>query len=231
MSVKTFAPVLGKTIRVTALDKCGAPLDTESDGGFVATDGFISVTLSAEVEDGDEIITKKANGQLCVNEKLSAAFKRFTVEVELCGVHPILADWMTNAVKYSDGGSENIIGVTVPEGNIEQKFALELWTGISGVACEDGEESSGYFLLPFVNGGRFDDITVDGENAVSFKITDAYTKGGNDWGVGPYDVYNDGTADGPLPNALDTGDHLLMIQANVAPPANSDGVQDLPSQA
>lgn len=188
MSTRCFAPMLGKRIRVTTLDECGALPAVGTPNAVLSTDGFISVNLSAEVEDGVEIITKKADGTLCVNEKRANSFKRFNVEMELCGVNPSLLSMTTNAEVYLDWAS-NAAGFTVPEGTIAKWFALELWTGISGAVCVPGSESaSGYMLLPFVAGGVLGDLTIDGENAVSFTLTGAYTKGGNGWGVGPFDV-------------------------------------------
>src|SRR3546814_9780692 len=93
---KCFIPVLGKRIRATALDECGnlpASGDLES---VVATDGFISLTLTSEIEEGTEIITRKADGSLCVNERTSDSFKRFTLEMEFCGVDPDLLSLTTN---------------------------------------------------------------------------------------------------------------------------------------
>lgn len=185
MTTHCFIPVLGKRIRVTPLDSCGALI---SGGKYVATDGFISVSLSSEIEDGTEIITKKASGALCVNEKYADSFKRFTVEIEFCGVNPSLLALVTNAKAYNDYAGD-AAGFTVAEGAINKWFALELWTGMSGVACAPGaEEASGYILLPFVTAGVLGDITVDGENAVTFTLTGAATKGGNQWGRGPYSV-------------------------------------------
>jgi hypothetical protein len=216
-----FIPVLGKRLRVTELDVCGAPLPTT--GMYIATDGFITVTLSSEVEDGTEIIVKKASGALCVNEKMANSFKRFNVEIEFCGVNPSLLAMVSNAKPYEDYAGD-IAGFVVSEGEITGAFALELWTGLSGQACLPGQtgEASGYLLLPFVQKGVMGDITIDGENAVTFSLTGAQTKGGNAWGVGPYDVLiDDSTPPGvaaPLPTALDPYDHLLLVDTAVAPP-------------
>jgi hypothetical protein len=178
--------MLGKRLRATELDICGAVVASSK---YVSTDGFITVNLSSEVEDGAEIIVKKANGQLCVNEKQSDSFKRFTVEVEFCGVNPSLLSIVSNAKPYLDYAGD-IAGFTVGEGQIDKRYALELWTGLSGVACLPGQvdEASGYMLLPFVQAGVLGDITIDGENTVTFSVTGSYTKGGNQWGVGPYNV-------------------------------------------
>lgn len=225
-----YIPVLGKRIRVTALDNCGTPPAAAAVDSVVSTDGFISVTLTSETEDGTEIITKKASGALCVNEKQADSFKRFTVEIEFCGVDPALLALVTNAEPYLDYNDE-VAGFTVGEGEINKKFALELWTGLSGQACAEGaEDASGYILLPYLNAGVLGDITIDGENAVTFSVTGAYTKGGNNWGVGPYEVVMDDTdAAAPLPLALDPYDHLLMIDTALAPPPAACGAIPMPA--
>ncbi len=221
MPTHCFIPVLGKRLRVTELDVCGVPVP--ETGMQLATDGFITVTLSSEVEDGTEIIVKKASGALCVNERLASSFKRFNVEIEFCGVNPSLLSMVANATPYEDWAGD-IAGFTVAEGEISGAFALELWTGLSGQACLAGQtgEASGYLLLPFVQRGVLGDITIDGENAVTFILTGSTTKGGNGWGFGPYDVLIDNTvppgAPAPLPTALDPYDHLLLVDTAVAPP-------------
>ena len=76
------------------------------------------------------------------------------------------------------------------------------------------------------------DITIDGENSVNFTLSGAYTRGGNTWGVGPFDVVMDGASPavaGPLPTALDPLDHLLMIDTGVAPPPHADNPVVMPS--
>uniref|UniRef100_A0AAU7J869 Major tail protein n=2 Tax=unclassified bacterial viruses TaxID=12333 RepID=A0AAU7J869_9VIRU len=212
MATKCIIPLLGKRLRATELDNCGAVFTGAMQ---VSTDGFTSITLSAEVEEGTEIIVRKASGAMCVNERMPNSFKRFTVETEYCGVNPSLLAIVTNAEEYSDG--DDVIGFTVPEGEIRKWFALELWTGLSGAVCAPGsEEASGYMLLPFVAAGTLGDIEITGDAEITFSMTGGYTKGGNQWGVGPYNVY--GSPAGPLPEAVDPFDHLLMIETSVAPP-------------
>ena len=229
MATKCIIPILGKRIRVTELDSCGNPPPPLEPEAFVATDGFISLTLSADVEEGTEILTRKANGALCVNERQASSFKRFSIEIEFCGVNPSLLGLVTNAEGYQDYAGD-VAGITVAEGTIEKYFALELWTGLSGQACEPGaEEASGYMVLPFVNGGVLGDITIDGENAVTFSLTGAYTRGGNAWGVGPFEVLLDGSANpAALPSPLDPLDHLLLIDTSLAPPPEACDLQAMP---
>jgi hypothetical protein len=217
-----FTPLFGKRIRVTKLDECGNVDDSEPDCTQVTTDGFIEVSLTSEVESGTEIITRKANGNLCVNERQADSFKRFTLGLTFCGVDVDLLALTTNAESYGEDGQ----GLVVPEGTVDNKFAFELWTGLTGQACEPGvEEASGYLLLPFVNGGVLGDLTINGENSIDFTMTGAYTLGNNNWLEGPYDV----TEDGPLPEALDPLDHLLLMPTNLAPPPSACGCGPLPA--
>lgn len=225
MATRCFTPVLGKRLRVVSLDECANTPASGTQDAMAVTNGFISVALSSEVEDGAEIITKKADGSLCVNEMLASSFKRFSIEAEFCGVDPGVLSIVTNAEIY-ENYEAIAAGIVVPEGTIDKKFSLELWTGLSGEACAPGdEEASGYMLLPFVQSGVLGDMTIDGENAITFSLTGAYTKGGNTWGVGPFNVLSDEGGDpAPLPTALDSLDHLLLIATNIAPPASACGL-------
>lgn len=221
MASHCMIPMLGKRIRVTELDECGAVV--LGTARSVVTDGFINVTISSETEDGTEILVRNAAGNICVNEKLADSFKRLTLEIEFCGVNPDLLSIVSNAEPYEDYAGD-VAGFTVPEGEMNKRFSFELWTGLAGQACLPGQtgEASGYLLLPFVQAGVLGDITIDGENQATFSITGAYTKGGNVWGVGPFDVvYDDATptpAASKLPTALDPFDHMLLIDTAVTPP-------------
>lgn len=227
-----FIPVLGKRLRLTTLDECGNVPEAAAPDAFVSSSGFISIGLTAEVESGTEILQRRADGALCVNERLNDEFKRFNLTIEFCGVDPAMLAVATNAKIY-EGFTADPIGFTVGEGKIEGAFGLELWTGLSGQACEPGGESaSGYLLLPFVQKGVLGDLTVNSENSVTFSMTGAFTKGGNAWGVGPYDVLmDDSTPSAPsaLPTPLDPLDHLLLIETNLAPPAEAEGLQPMPA--
>ena len=213
MPTHKFAPLLGKRIRTTQMTEAG-----EMGENFIVTDGFITVSMSAEIEDGVEIIQRNAWGVLCINERKNPSFKRLTLEIEFCGVNPTLLSYVSNAVEYEDYAGD-VAGFTLPEGEITGAFALELWTGLSGALADN--DANGYMLLPFCGKGNLGDISVDGENAITFTVTGAITKGGHNWGVGPYDVVinadSAGVAD-VLPPALDPYDHFLLIDTAVPAP-------------
>lgn len=230
MATKCFIPLLGKRIRITILDECGNYPEPGTTDAVVVTSGFVTVSLSAEIEDGDEIIKKRADGAICVNEKQADSFKHFTVEMEFCGVNPSLLTMVTNAEPYEDYNGD-VAGFTVPEGTIDKAFAMELWTGLSGQGCGEGGSEYGYMLLPFIQAGVLGDIEIGGEDTIDFSLTGSYTKGGHGWGSGPYEVVLDGEdtpAPAVLPTALDPYDHFLMVTTGVEPPADDCDPQSMP---
>lgn len=223
MSTRCFKPIFGKRIRVSKMNACCVPA-TGGSCAEVTTDGFISLSLSSEVEDGAEVITRKASGALCINQKAPDAFKRFTLEMEFCGVDADLLSFMTNMTAYTDY-NDDVVGATVYEGTVEEKFGLEIWTGLAGEACPTGvEEASGYVVLACVNAGVLGDITIDGENAVSFTMTGAYTVSGNGWGRGLHEVVlDDGGDPAILPSALLSTEPMLIMETGVSPPPSACG--------
>jgi hypothetical protein len=222
MATKCFKPIFGKRIRVSKMNSCCVAV-TGGSCAEIITDGFISLNLSSEVEEGAEVITKNASGAVCVNTKAPDSFKRFTLEMEFCGVDPDLLAFMTNMTAYADYAGDKS-GATVYEGVVANKFGLELWTGLAGDACPTGvQEASGYIVLACVNAGVLGDITVDGENAVSFSMTGAYTVSGNGWGKGLHNVVLNGQTPAKLPTALLPTEPMLIMQTGVTPPPSACG--------
>src|SRR5690349_20147081 len=118
MATQCFTPVRGKRLRLTRSDECGRYPEPGTADSVVVTSGFISVTLSSEVEDGTEIIQKRADGTLCVNQMTAPSLKRFNVEIEFCGVDPGTLALVTNAEVYADYAGDDA-GITVPEGTVD----------------------------------------------------------------------------------------------------------------
>lgn len=214
MATHTYAPLFGRRIRVSQMEGSGA-----FGENFFVTDGFVSFSLTAETEDGAEIILRNAQNQLCINERLAATFKRLSVNLRFCGVNPLLYSWMSNAEAYEDYAGD-IAGFTLSEGEIVGNFGLELFTGLAGSLNDTN--ANGYALLPLMQKGTLADFEITGEDAADFTIQNMLSVSGNNWGVGPYDVMmNDAVppVPAPLPTALDELTHFLLIDTAVAAPA------------
>lgn len=228
MSSQCFSLVRGRALRVTKLDGCGRVI--LGAGSQVSTEGFISVGLTANTEEGETISVTNAAGKVCILDEPSPSFTGYSIEVSFCGVDPELFSLMTGQKVVLNAAGTDAIGFRMNSGiNLGDKgFALEMWSSVPVAACDSsGGASYGYFLVPFIQGGVLGDFTVE-NGAINFTLTGATSKDGSEWGVGPYDVVRDaGGLPGPLLEAIDPKDHLHMQLTTVAPPAPSCGATEV----
>ena len=144
---KCFSLVRGRSMRVTKTDGCGAPqMGAEAS---VVSDGFISVALTANTDEGTTISVQNAAGKTCILDEPCPTFTGYSVEVQFCEVDPALFALMSGQAPVSDadGGT---VGFRVNSGvdACGSGFALELWSQVPAGACEPGTgESFGYFLV------------------------------------------------------------------------------------
>lgn len=215
-------PFHGKKMRLTKLDACGAPV--EGTCSTIVTDGFITVTNSFVYRDPDEIEVVNANGDLCISERGRSQLKWIESQIALCQVDPDLINFVTGdpLVLNDATPTPDKVGYRVDstlEGTV--KFALELWTDLSGQPCDaEGNVQYGYYLMPFLGNGFFSDDQVfqNGELTVTLS---ANTIAGSGWGVGPYNVRADATLGTPEPllTAIGPNQHQHFEVVGIAPPA------------
>jgi len=218
---KCFSLVRGRALRVTRLDGCGVPV--LGPDSVIVSDGFITVGLTANTDEGTEINVTNAAGDVCILDQPAPKFTGYDVTVEFCGVNPELIAMMT--------GQKTVLNTATPpvavgfrmnsDVNADASgFALEMWSNVPAAACVAGQTGAqyGYFLIPFLKGGVIGDFTI-GNDAVNFTLSGANSKDGNGWGTGPYNVVNNATGvPSKLATALDPNDHLHMQITDVAPP-------------
>lgn len=220
MAAQKFSLVQGRVIRATRLDGCGRPQYGEC--ATVVSDGFTSVAATAVVDTGDEINVKKANGKTCVQKTPCPTLNGYTFDLTFCEVDPDLFAMFTNQDTVLDPRNGDAIGfrVDTTRSGCDAGVALEIWSEVPQVQCEGDEATGtfGYFLYPFLQGGVFGDITIEND-AVTFTITGAASKGGSGWGIGPYNVTLgiDGEP-GPLTEPITAGVHLHFQLTYVEPP-------------
>ncbi len=224
MSTKCYAPVGGHTMRVTTLDACKAPV-TDGDCPFVVSDGFVSVAVTANIDDGTAVEIKNARGNLCINRPAKPKIKNYSVTVNFCGVDPDLYSKFSGQDVVLDAQGD-VVGfdVDVELDTSVGGVGLEVWSEIPGAACSvtGGDGVWGYTLFPALQYGVIGDFTIE-DNAVSFSIS-GMTTVNNDWGVGPYDVQLDiADAPGPLVTAITPSKHLRSFRTEVAPPDTACG--------
>ncbi len=232
MASQCFSLVRGRAMRVTRLDGCGR-IDLGSRSQVV-TEGFISVGLTANTEEGETISVTNAAGKICILDEPAPSFTGYTIEVAFCGVDPDLFTLMTGQPIVLNADGTDAVGFRVNSAvRLDGSgFALELWSNVPVAACDaSGGASYGYFLIPFVQGGTLGDVTIE-NGAINFTLSGASSKDGSEWGVGPYNVVrNTAGAPSPLREPIDPNDHLHLQVTTVAPPTPSCGAVALGTEA
>lgn len=219
---KCFPLVRGRVMRATRLDECGRIKSAAV--GSIATEGFVSVALTANIEEGEAVTVVNASGRTCINDPAVPTFNGYGVAITFCDVNPELYAMMTNqSVVFDTAGLAVGFRVNSKVDISKANFALEVWSNVPGVACDPllGAGAYGYTLLPFISGGILGDFTIE-NGAVSFTLQNANTKDGTAWAKGPYNVINGvGGVAGKLLTDLDVNDHLHVQFTTVAPPTAS----------
>lgn len=221
----SFSLVRGRVARVTRLDGCGnrvlGPRST------VTTDGWTTIALTANTDTGEAISVTNAAGKVCISDTPAPKFTGYAVTVTFCQVDPDLYTLMSGQpVVLSDDGTETVGFQVNSDVDLDGSgFALEIWSSVPTASCgETGEQGYGYFLIPFLQGGVIGDFTVENA-AITFTLSNAASKDGTPWGVGPYNVVKDSSnVSGPLNNAVPDTNHLHMELTTVAPPAAAGAV-------
>lgn len=220
---KRFAPYKAKRLRATELDFAGRPV--YGADSVISTDGLVTVTMTANIEESEAISSTNGNGDICLSVPAEPKLVNFSVEGTFCNVDFALFEKLTgHPVVLNDDGT--IVGITestsisVADVNV----ALELWTGAnpSGSTRTGAQGEWGYIVLPFVRGGTISDITVENA-AITFGVTGMVTKDGAAWGAGPYNVELVGGVAAPLFDPLGTQDHRRIMSVEIAPPTAYEG--------
>ncbi|GHI91743.1 hypothetical protein [Streptomyces olivaceus] len=179
----------GVVMRATRLDPCGRPVYGVCNQ--VVSDGFVTVSMSAETEEGEAISVTKANGQTCINEAGCEQLSYYSLGMEFCEVDPDLVQIMNPSFEIYRDVDGNAIGWDDSvELRCDTGYALELWTNVYAAAdaCTGAGAQGqwGYLLLPWVVGAAPGDLEI-ANDAVSFNFN-GRTKVGSGWRRGPYNV-------------------------------------------
>jgi len=228
MVTKCISLVQGRVARFTRLDACGRPVYGEA--GQVVTEGFVSIAYTANVDEGEEINVPNAAGKRCVYVPAKPSFLGYTVEITFCQVDPDLFAMATGQRVLTDYNGD-VIGFTMNTAvdTADSAFALEVWSGapVSGGCSDDAEGNFGYTVMPFVQGGIVGDYTIEND-AVTFTISQAATKDGNAWGVGPYNVVlGPGGVPSPLFDPLEPTEPWALLITGLTPPEPECGARPL----
>lgn len=219
-----YKPFRGRTIRLLKLveDCCGLPAEDTVDS-IAVFDSFTTVSIEANIEDGDTAFERKANGDICINERDDDVLQDLTVTLTLCNVLPSAISMLTGWPTVTDA-DDNTVGFDIMEGSNPEQTAVEIWSGVAGLDCGEGARY-GYNVLPCTSGWNLSDsIEWAGIDTISSITLVGRTKGNHPWGTGPFAVQlDDGGDPGPLVDPIQNGGHARIMVTDVPPPAITDG--------
>jgi hypothetical protein len=212
------APIKARVARITRLDVCGNPVT--GTGGQVVTNGFIQIVATPEYEEGEEFLTKNANGDPCVNEKDPNFLKRVGLQIDFCQIDPDAVVLITGERLLVTGAATGT-GVAFGEGTLLSRFGLEVWQPVAGsAACEGGVPSYVYWVFPNVGNSMVSDFTF--ENATFTFVLEGDTKAASaQWGDGP------GATSWLNGNTIATDEHFAFNITTQPPPTAACGAQTL----
>jgi len=129
-------------LRITRQNECDVALGPLVPNSRIETAGFMTLSLSPDVEAGEDITTKNACGDICIRDKDCDRLKGFDLELTLCGVPPHVIEMLTGGTLLLDG-SGNVKGLAMRESKDAvclDSLALEFWSknADKGVCSIDG---------------------------------------------------------------------------------------------
>ena len=221
----------GKMMRITRLDACGTPV--EGATSTLVTSSFVTVQNTPNYLDPEEIQQADANGDLCIDDQTDPAFRWLDLTVTICSLDPFFVNMVTGdpLVVNDAAPTPDTVGWRIDSALTgTANFALEIWTGIPGQACDvGGFPEYGYWLYPWVTQARWGEWNQ--ENGPLITTFTARTKAGGGWDVGPYDIRRDSTTPAtlePLLTAIGPNQHLHHEVTSAPLPTPGCGAVVLP---
>jgi len=228
--------VRGKRLRATRVDRCGMPL--AGDAASLVTSGFVSVKYTPNMEDAEDLTLKNADGRNCVADRTPPEVKWMDVEAVLCEVDVELLAMMTGMPQVLDYAERPNGFRFSKDVNVDQGFALEVWSGTAGDDCDVPEDDSileasepslsyGYWLAPAVVEATLGEIEI-AASVATFTLTGRAVSAPR-WGRGPYDVIQQDALNeaGRLLTPLEKDEFIHVERTTIAPPSATEGAEAL----
>jgi len=213
------SPIQGLVIRVVSLNACGVPV-TGSSSAQVVWDGFTQVQTSPQYDNGNRVITRKADGTLCVNFKFPDQYTNDEVTIDLCGWNVGLPVGIINARLLTATASPTGTGFAhgTWSNATPKHFSLELWQ-VPASSCDGtGTAYYPYHAWPHLSDGKRGDTTFGPDasmlqlKANSYDASPLWTVGNSYLGSGQ----------------VVAGDHYLYNLQSTTPPPSACAINAYP---
>lgn len=148
MDICCPSSVQGFALRLTQEDVCGIPVSSNTAMSRIQTTGFIELTLSPDIEDGLDITTKKANGEICIRRKDQDRLKGFDIELALCGVPvPVMEMLLGASLLFNAAG--DVKGLVFPESKqqaLPDPIGVEIWSLNNSADCGNAASAGDAYI-------------------------------------------------------------------------------------
>lgn len=232
MPDKVMKPAGGTVMRVTQTDPdCGTIGECYGVSRCVAT-----VEITHEYIDSTDLTPIGMDGKACwVFETLpELKWERYKITVNALDIR--IWNLLTGAPVYLNEAAPTpeVVGWDTTRDMIESASAgIELWLRQAGEVCAPGLTPYGYWVSPWIVGGKIGDISV-GNAVVSFVMEEARSGVPSPWGVGPYNVERNAVTQVPRPmltpiNVAVPGQETIArrLITTLAPPIPTAGCADV----
>ena len=130
-SITQLQSIRALAIRATLLDDCGRPVNVQQTNKTqISTDGFISLSFSHDIEEGDKVRKKLGNGKLClIDNGVCPQTVGLEVTLTLCNVAPQLMELLISAKQLANDAGD-VIGIASGgrrDGDCTSHVMLEVW--------------------------------------------------------------------------------------------------------
>lgn len=215
-----YSPIKGLIYRVILETDCGVPI-TGASGAMVVGAGFTQATATAQYETGDRTLTRRADGQACVNEKDPDILTNFELALLLCSIDPgVVANTISPARLLTASASPTGTGFAMAEGAATSHWSLEIWQKVAGQQrCPSGTTCYVYNAWPHLTDGKLGDAYQIGADASILSIQANSLPVSPFWTAGtPW--LGSGAVSAVVP------DHWFQNYTCVAPPTAQCGIQN-----
>ncbi len=172
-------------IRVTRNDECGAALvHSQNPNSRITTKGFVSLTMSPDTEDGEEILVKDGCGDICIHDIDCSRIKGFELTLMLCGIPVPMIGLLLNSQMFLDGTVPR--GFMMPDVNdvdCDGSRQVEIWAknAEKGKCATDEAWPWFQWLIPkSINWVLSGDIGFANDNAVELEL-EGYAESNPNW--------------------------------------------------
>lgn len=238
---KCMQSLKGLALRATLLDSCGRPVDIVTvPNTQVSTAAYVSLNLSPDTEDGEQVRRKRADGAYCLNNNNDRPrLMGMEATLDLCDIPLALNELMLCATILADGNNDPL-GFVLPGVNYEnttdncnRNLLLEVWTqNGSKKTCDEDGNAYPYlrWFLPYsINWKLNGDITYEVSEAVSWQLM-GYVENNPNFDS-PVGLANDPDLTPEIIEAIRCGGPVGVICTKVLPEVEDCGYSNPPVSA